>query len=85
MNKVFIFYYCDEHKSRNKMRIHKVYADTEKGRRALAECIISESQNGDIEVEDSPELIRHTCVYGSPIYLNSAITYGFIESEDVEE
>jgi hypothetical protein len=86
MNKVFIYYYCDEWKSRDSMRIHRVFADTMKGREALANCIIADAEDGVIELDfpKANEIVNDMCVNKTPIYLNDYITYGHIESQTVE-
>ena len=86
MKKVFIYYYCDEWKSRTNMRIHRVFADTMKGREALANCIVADAQDGVIELDfqKANEIVNDMCVNKTPIYLNKYMTYGHIESYFME-
>lgn len=86
MKKVFIYYYCDAWKSRDSMKIQKVFADTIKGRKALANHIINAVNANAIELDVDSRVneIVGICVNNTPIILNDYITYGYIESEYVE-
>lgn len=82
---VFIFYSCNSHKDRSSMRVEKVFANTIKGRKELANYIINEENKGYIDVIDlsDPEIMA-ICMSETPNYINNYMDYGFIESEDVE-
>ena len=85
MKKVFVYYYCDQWKSIASMRLKKVFADTIKGRKALANLIAKDIEDDAIELDTlTVKEIANTCVNQTPMLLNDYITYGFVESDYVE-
>lgn len=85
MRKVFIYYHCDAWVSVKSKRIERVFADTIKGRKALADCIVREVQEDAIELDIPSDLnVENVCVNQTPIILNDYMVYGFIETQIVE-
>lgn len=85
--KVFVFYTCDQWKSRDSMRVAMIFKDSIEGRKKLAEFVWWKSHEmNEIELDSSVTLkdCHRIAVYNTPLIFNDYMEYGFIEIEEVE-